>query len=57
MAQNEDKGVGAVIVFQPHVTKEEAEKLIQKHLGDVIDGHAQVCEFNPEWGGPVWYVP
>lgn len=53
---------GTVLVFKPGVTQEQAEKRL-KALSDILDGDyyvgskPRVETFNPEWGGPVWYIP
>lgn len=55
---------GAVIVFKPGTTKEEAGKALRK-IQDVLDMDYYVNpdpanlvnEFDSEWGGPVWYIP
>lgn len=54
---------GAVLVFKPGVTQAQAEAALAK-LKDLIDegyqypkGMPRVQMFDPEWGGPVWYVP
>ena len=56
--------VGAVIEFADGVSKEEAEKalkeLVDKGLIDVegnVEKKVHVHEYEPEWGGPVWYIP
>lgn len=55
--------LGTVIVFKPGTTKEQAKAAIER-LKDVIDtdyyggmGKPSVSSFNPDHGGPVWYVP
>ncbi len=47
---------GTVLVFKPGVTKEQAQKALEK-LRDLLEHSPHVNTFNPEWGGPVWYVP
>ena len=53
---------GVVLVFKMGITPEQAEKALER-LKDVIDpdyyvgGKANVQTFNPQWGGPVFYVP
>jgi hypothetical protein len=47
---------GAVLVFKPGVTKEQAQAALKK-LQDLLEHTPHVNTFNPEWGGPVWYVP
>jgi len=53
---NEKLQLGAVLVFKPSVTSEEAAKAL-KVLEALLDYVPRVNEFNPDWGGPVWYVP
>jgi hypothetical protein len=53
---------GTVLVFKEGVSKEEAQKRLEAlrdilDLGYFLSGMPQVQEFNPDWGGPVWYVP
>lgn len=46
--------VGAVLVFQPHVTEQDAKELLA-----TLAGHLQSVEthqFNPEFGSPVFFV-
>ena len=59
----ESTQTGAVLVFKPGVTKEEAAKRLEA-LRDIVDldyyypkGMPRINEFNPEHGGPVWYLP
>lgn len=53
---------GTVLVFKKKVTKEQAEAALAK-IADVIEMEYYVTkkptvyEFNPEYGGPVWYIP
>lgn len=47
---------GAVIVFRPDVSKEQAEKALEK-LASLLDHTPRVNSFNPDWGYPVFYVP
>ena len=53
---------GAVLVFREGVTREEAEKAIAT-LKALLDPTywtrelPKVHEFNPDHGGPVWYIP
>jgi hypothetical protein len=53
MNENE---VGALITFPARVSKEEVEKLIREMLVKT-GGSYIVREYNPEYGGPVWYIP
>ena len=51
---------GSVLVFADGTTREEAEKVIMELQGrGIIDVEcpASVNEFDPYWGGPVWYTP
>ena len=47
---------GAVVVFKPEVSHEEAEKALEKIKG-LLAYDPRVNDFDPAWGGPVWYVP
>ncbi len=58
------KQCGAVITWKPGISKEQAEAELQLLMRYLSDGtkhqnkhHGTVHEFNPEHGGPVWYVP
>lgn len=48
---------GAVVTFQPGVTKEQAIKLLQQFAERLKLEGMNVQEYNPEWGSPVFYVP
>ena len=48
--------LGTVIVFKPEVSEEEAKKALAK-LAKLCQYQPSINTFNPEWGGPVWYVP
>lgn len=59
---------GALIVFKPGMTAEDAEAILG-NIASVIDfdyyvGNSDeeklsnmVHTYDPEWGGPVWYLP
>jgi len=53
---------GTVLVFKEGVSKEKIRERL-KALNDILDlkyyldGKIHLNEFNPNWGGPVWYVP
>ena len=53
---DQNKQAGTVLVFKEGVSKEEAQKALDalKHL---LAYTPRVNEFNPDWGGPVWYIP
>lgn len=58
------KRLGAVIIFREGVTREKAEAMLRgMEDAEVVEGShwvggkTPVEEFNPEWGGPVWYIP
>lgn len=53
---SDPKQAGAVLVFKPGVTPEEAAKAL-KALEALLEYTPRVNTFNPDWGGPVWYVP
>jgi hypothetical protein len=57
------KQLGAVLVFRPGTTREQAREALAS-IRQVIDwdyyGGAlgpKLWTFDPEHGGPVWYVP
>jgi hypothetical protein len=56
------KQLGAVLVFKPGTTREEAEKALAK-ISALVDpsyfvgGKPQVHSFDRAHGGPVWYIP
>lgn len=60
--ENDTGQVGAVLTFHPSMTKGEVEKdlkeffRIMRAKGREVQS-CTVAEFNPSWGGPVWYVP
>jgi hypothetical protein len=47
---------GTVLVFKPGVTKNEAS-LALRQIQHLLEHPPQVNMFDPEWGGPVWYIP
>jgi hypothetical protein len=56
-ARNTSKDqAGAVIIFKPGVSKNEAS-LALRQIQHLLDHPPSINMFNPEWGGPVWYVP
>lgn len=52
----ENQQLGTVLVFRPGVTQKEAEEALKK-LREVLQYEPNLHSFNPEWGGPVWYIP
>jgi hypothetical protein len=48
--------VGAVIVFRDGTTEKQATDALKK-LKDVLDYQPRIQSFDPNYGGPVWYVP
>ncbi len=56
------KRLGTVLVFKAGVTRAEVDAALAK-LASVIDPDYYIAkkppvnEFNPDHGGPVWYVP
>lgn len=52
---------GAVVVFKPGTTREEAERVLAALPYDPTyvfpQGPPKVQTFDPEIGGPVWYIP
>jgi hypothetical protein len=62
MAQydGENSANGAVIVFRDDLTHEECEQAIRqigRYIKTVNDPGLLVVEYDPHYGGPVWYVP
>lgn len=53
--------MGTVIVFPPGMSRRDAEAVIQElvdhKLIDTRASHPRIETFDPEMGGPVWYVP
>ena len=47
---------GTVLVFKEGVTEEQARKALEK-LKALLDYTPRINTFDPEWGGPVWYIP
>jgi len=47
---------GTVLVFKPGVTKRQAEEALRK-IESLLESKPYVNTFDPEWGGPVWYIP
>jgi hypothetical protein len=50
------KQQGVVLTFKEYISQEEAERIldaIKRHL----DHEPKVRSFNPNHGGPVWYIP
>lgn len=54
----DEEQFGAVVVFPPGMSKEDAQKLIRRLMkaepGISVDGPRA---FNPDHGSPVWYIP
>jgi hypothetical protein len=48
---------GAVIVFEEGVTNEQISLLKMDLRRQGLVENINVQEFDPRWGGPVWYVP
>lgn len=62
MANTNDR-LGAVVVFKPGTTYDEAKAALEK-LRDALDldylvggGLPTINSFDEQYGGPVWYVP
>jgi hypothetical protein len=52
-----DVRVGAVITFKPHVTAEQAQKVLEAmNIAGYIET-STANEFDDYYGGPVWYIP
>jgi len=49
---------GAVIVFPKHMTEDQVQDILSSlyNEGDIERVNA-VRKFDPNYGGPVWYVP
>lgn len=48
--------VGAVIVFKRGTSQAEANKVLEL-MGAKLIERAEAHTFNPDHGGPVWYIP
>jgi len=56
--------LGTLLVFKEGTTNEEAIEALEK-IKDVLsddyfvdsDPDSLIHGFDPEWGGPVWYIP
>jgi hypothetical protein len=64
MARKNQKRLGVVLVFKEGLDRAKAEGLIQKLVTEgyldtsyYVEQKPTVNEFNPEYGGPVWYIP
>lgn len=54
------KRLGVVLVFQDHVTQEEADRIVQELCDSAIvdrRNSSEVHEFDNTHTGPVWYLP
>ena len=51
-----EKRQGAVLVFKSGVSKKEVERILIE-LADKLQYTPIVHEFDPNYGGPVWYIP
>lgn len=50
--------VGAVIIFNDRVSREETQAFLDKLKREaVIQNPAKANEFDSSFGGPVWYIP
>jgi hypothetical protein len=50
--------LGCVMVFKEGVTRPQVANFIEiADAGGILDWIPQVNEFDPEFGGPVWYIP
>lgn len=47
---------GAVLVFKSNVSKKEIERILAE-IADKLQHTPIVHEFDPNYGGPVWYIP
>lgn len=58
----EETQLGTVIVLRKDITQEEINDFLEK-IREYIDpnyyhsGEPSIHQFEPEIGGPVWYVP
>jgi len=50
------KQLGAVLVFKPGVSADKAKQAL-KDMGALLEYQPGVNQFDPAWGGPVWYIP
>ena len=55
--QRHDRQTGAVLIFKPGVTKDEAQRMLRTCETLLQLQGMDVQEFNPQHGSPVFYVP
>ena len=61
--QHEGNRVAALVYFEPGTSLEAAAALLRnvKAIADATHDPATieyaVNAYNPQWGGPVWYIP
>lgn len=58
------KQYGSVLVFKPGIDRRKIEEALEKMIeADLVDtnyyisGIPRVNDFDPAFGGPVWYIP
>jgi len=50
--------MGVVLTFKEGVSQAAVERFLDiANAGDILDGVSSINEFDPEFGGPVWYIP
>ena len=63
MSNNNNKSHGVVIQFPDHMTREQCDDILKRmmkagYCKPAWNGEAPTAhEFDPEFGGPVWYIP
>jgi hypothetical protein len=53
--RDSSKLTGAVLVFRAGINKDDARVLLSQLNGSLES--SEIREFDPQWGGPVWYIP
>ena len=48
---------GAVIVFKEGMTRAQAELIVDTLARKGLISETRPRAFDPNWGGPVWYIP
>ncbi len=47
---------GCVLVFKPGTSDQKIAYALAR-MEKILDYQPRVNEFNPDWGGPAWYLP
>lgn len=64
MEVNLNKKLGTVLVFADNISPDQAREILRRMMSSgfldpkyYVSGLPQVHEFDPDLGGPVWYIP